>query len=116
MLSQVLWKEFGYKVGLTTSPHLIKLNERIQINGVMISDEALNSYLGQIYQITQDEQISLSFFEHMILVAFLYFRDQQVDYAVVEVGLGGKYDATNVFTHPLATIITTISDDHRRLL
>lgn len=116
MLSQVLWKELWYNVGLTTSPHLIKLNERIQINGVMISDDDLNSYLGQIYQITQDQQISLSFFEHMTLVAFLYFRDQQVDYAVVEVGLGGKYDATNVFTQPFATMITTISDDHRRLL
>ena len=116
MLSQVLWKEFGYKVWLTTSPHLIKLNERIQINGVMISDDELNSYLGQIYTITQDEHISLSFFEHMTLVAFLYFRDQKVDFAVVEVGLGGKYDATNVFTHPLATLITTISDDHHRIL
>jgi dihydrofolate synthase/folylpolyglutamate synthase len=82
----------------------------------MISDEDLNNYLGQIYTITNDEHISLSFFEHMILVAFLYFRDQHVDYAVIEVGLGGKYDATNVFTQPIATVITTISDDHRHLL
>jgi dihydrofolate synthase/folylpolyglutamate synthase len=87
MLSQVLWKEFGYKVGLTTSPHLIKLNERVQVNGVMISDADLNKYLAQIYTITNDEQLSLSFFEHMILVAFLYFRDQHVEYAVIEVGL-----------------------------
>ena len=116
MLSQVLWKEFGYKVGLTTSPHLIKLNERVQVNGVMISDADLNSYLAQIYTITHDEQLSLSFFEHMILVAFLYFRDQQVDYAVIEVGLWGKYDATNVFVQPIATLITTISDDHHRIL
>lgn len=116
MLHQVLRKEFGYKVWLTISPHLIKLNERIQINSTPISDDDLERYLAQVYQLIEQEDISLSFFEHMILVAFLYFRDQHVDYAVIEVGLGGKYDATNVFTHPLATLITTISDDHRRLL
>lgn len=116
MISQVLRKEFGYKVGLTISPHLIKLNERIQINGEMISDDELNSYLAQIYTLTQQEKCNLSYFEHMILVALLYFRDQKVDYAVIEVGLWGKYDATNVFSNPVATLITTISDDHRRLL
>lgn len=116
MISQVLWKEFGYKVGLTTSPHLIHPNERVQINGMMITDQELNNYLESIYQITEEKHISLSYFEHMILVAFLYFREQQVDYALVEVGLWGKYDATNVFTQPCATIITTISNDHLRIL
>ncbi len=116
MLSQVLRKEFGHTVGLTISPHLVELNERIQVNGVYISNEDLNTYLEEVYTITKQEQVSLSFFEHMILVAFLYFRDQKVEYAVIEVGLGGTYDATNVFTHPLATLITTISHDHNRLL
>lgn len=116
MISQVLRKEFGHKVGLTISPHLVKLNERIQVNGVYISNEDLNEYLWKIYTLTKKENISLSFFEHMILVAFLHFRDQKVEYAVIEVGLGGKYDATNVFAHPLATLITTISHDHNRLL
>jgi len=116
LLSQILWREFGHTVGMTISPHLIDLNERIQINGVQISNSDLNNYLKQTFTITQESKVSLSFFEHMILVAFLYFRDQKVDYAVIEVGLWGKYDATNVFTHPLATLITTISDDHRHLL
>ncbi len=87
MISQVLRKKFGYKVGLTISPHLSILNERIQINGEMISDENLNSYLGKIMTLTKKENCSLSFFEHMILAAMLYFRDQNVDYAVIEVGL-----------------------------
>lgn len=116
MLSQVLRKEFGHTVGLTISPHLVELNERIQVNGVYISNEDLNTYLEEVYTITKQEQVSLSFFEHMILVAFLYFRDQKVEYAIIEVGLGGTYDATNVFVHPLATLITTISHDHNRLL
>jgi dihydrofolate synthase/folylpolyglutamate synthase len=116
MLSQVLWKEFGYKVGLTISPHMITIHERVQINGVGISDEDLNTYLGKIFALSAKKNITLSFFESMILVALLYFSDQQVDYAVIEVGLWGKNDATNVFKKPLATLITTISDDHRQLL
>gem|GEM_PF-5879059 len=72
---------------MTISPHLIDLNERIQINGVQISNSDLNNYLKQTFTITQESKVSLSFFEHMILVAFLYFRDQKVDYAVIEVGL-----------------------------
>jgi len=116
MISQVLRKQFWLKVGLTISPHLIKLNERIQINWVMISNEDLDYYLSQTFALTLQHNCTLSFFEHMILVALLYFRDQKVDYAVIEVGLWWKYDATNVFSSPEATIITTISDDHRSIL
>ncbi len=83
---------------------------------MFISNETLNTYLHTIFTFATQEQVHLSFFESIIMVALLYFRDQQVDYAVIEVGLGGKYDATNVFSSPLATLITTISDDHRHLL
>lgn len=116
MLSQVLRKWFGNKVWLTISPHLVSVHERIQINSKPITDELLDSYLARIYAITTENAVTLSYFESIILVALLYFADEQVDYAVIEVGLGGTYDATNVFHHPVATVISSIGNDHRRLL
>lgn len=116
MISQVLHKWFGYRVGLTISPHLFRINERIQINGNPISNKNFNRYLGKVFAVAQKIGINLSFFESIIVSALLYFADQKVTYVVVEVGLGGTYDATNVFSHPLATLITTISNDHTDLL
>ena len=87
MLSQVLRKEFGYQVGLTISPHLVDLTERIQINGEYISHAQLDQLLEKVFQIAETEGVSLSFFESMILAAILYFAQQKVDYAVIEVGL-----------------------------
>ena len=98
----------GYKVGLYTSPHITTFRERIQINGQMISEEELKTYLNQIH--TQ-----AAFFEIATLLAFLYFRDQKVDFAVIETGLGGRWDATNVIT-PLLSVITSIGYDHIDLL
>lgn len=87
MLSQVLWKQFHKKVGLFTSPHFIHINERFQINDVSISDEKLNTYYERVIQLSKDHTIPLSFFEIQVVVMVLYFVDEQVDYAVVEVGL-----------------------------
>lgn len=97
----------GYKVGLFTSPHLSSFTERIRINGTPISEEALLRWL------PDDEEGS--FFEITTLLAFRYFAAEKVDYAVIETGLGGRLDATNII-RPLLSIITSISLDHTDLL
>ena len=86
MLSQVLWKSFGKKVGLFTSPHFIAINERFQINGIPIADTKLDSYYEHVISLTEKHNIPLSFFEIQVVVMILYFRDEKVEYAVVEVG------------------------------
>jgi dihydrofolate synthase/folylpolyglutamate synthase len=116
MLSQVLWKSLGKKVGLFTSPHFIAINERFQINGVPIADTELEKYYGQVIQLGEKHDIPLSFFEIQVAVMILYFRDEKVDYAVVEVGLGGTYDGTNIFKKPLACFITSIALEHTHVL
>lgn len=116
MLSQVLWKSFGKKVGLFTSPHFITINERFQINGLPITDTKLDSYYEHVISLTQKHNIPLSFFEIQVVVMILYFRDEKVDYVVVEVGLGGTYDGTNIFRKPLACFITSIALEHTHVL
>ena len=103
----------GYRVGSFTSPHLVRHNDRIRINDVDISDEVLLAYGNRYYPLI--EAYDLSMFEIDTLIAFSYFLDQAVDYAVFEVGLGGRLDATNVI-HPLLAIITTIGYDHMDIL
>jgi dihydrofolate synthase/folylpolyglutamate synthase len=88
MISQVLWKTCGKKVGLFTSPHFIKINERFQINGKPISDSLLEKYYQKVLQLSERHAIPLSFFEIQVVVMILYFKKANVDYAVVEVGLG----------------------------
>ncbi len=100
----------GYKTGLYTSPHLIRFNERIMVDGKMISDEEIVDLTNRIAsKIGADEHVST--FEFTTAMAFEYFREQNVDFAVVETGLGGRLDATNV-VDPVLTIITSISLDH----
>jgi len=101
----------GLKVGLYTSPHLISFCERIQINGVPIPEEAARQGLLELFEIGKN----LFFFEIATLLAFQYFRDQKVDVAIIEVGIGGLYDATNI-VHPLVSIITSVACDHEDLL
>lgn len=115
MLSQVLWKQFGKKVWLFLSPHLIDISERIQINGQKISYENLNRLIWEIYEETKDF-FPFSYFEILTLVAVRYFLDEEVDYAVFEVGLWWTLDSTNIWSSPLATFITSIWMDHMRLL
>lgn len=112
MLAAVL-QEAGYKVGLYTSPHLLDFRERIRVNGVMIPQEEVVRFVEEYHQVFTSVQPS--FFEWTVALAFSFFRDQSVDIAVIETGLGGRLDSTNVIT-PEVSIITNIGWDHANLL
>ncbi len=103
----------GYKVGLYTSPHLQDFAERIRVNGEKISKNYIIDFVSNSQKYI--EQMSLSFFELTTMMAFCYFKEQKVDYAIIEVGLGGRLDSTNIIT-PIASVITNISFDHTYLL
>jgi len=110
----------GYKTGLTISPHLQKINERIQINNQPISDEKFvkllkSLILGSIRQMSKMEIGAPSYFEILIAMAFLYFAEEKVDIAVAEVGMGGEFDATNTL-YPLIAVLTNVSLDHTNIL
>ncbi|UCH65529.1 MAG: bifunctional folylpolyglutamate synthase/dihydrofolate synthase [Ignavibacterium sp.] len=105
--------EAGYKVGLYTSPHFVKFNERIIINGVQIDDKTVAEFISLYWDYINEHQ--LTFFEVTTAMAFEYFCNQEVDYAVIETGLGGRLDATNVL-NPLAVVITSISLEHTNIL
>ena len=104
-------KESGYKVGLYTSPHLVKFNERIQVNGREITDEELVNYTKLIKEKTHEANVQPTFFEFTTTMAFLHFQKQKVDFAIIETGMGGRLDATNVL-NPEISVITNISFDH----
>lgn len=114
-----LLQESGYRVGLYISPFIITFNERIQINGEYISDEDLIKTANSLYPIIQrvEEELNdrMTEFEIITLLSFVYFANQKVDYSVYEVGLGGRYDATNVILPEVAGI-TNISFDHMGVL
>jgi len=106
-------QEAGYKVGLYTSPHLINFNERFQINGEEISEENIVELTKKIKD--KIDGIEPTFFEFTTAMAFEYFAQREVDFAVVEVGLGGRLDATNVI-NPEIAVITNIGNDHEQHL
>lgn len=106
-------QQSGLRVGLYTSPHLVDFRERIRINGEMIPQETVADFVERHRDTF--EQLHLSFFEMTVGLAFRYFADQQVDIAVVEVGMGGRLDSTNVIT-PLLSVITNIGLDHTQFL
>ncbi|OGU77423.1 MAG: hypothetical protein A2V93_09560 [Ignavibacteria bacterium RBG_16_34_14] len=106
-------QEFGYKTGLYTSPHFVKFNERIVINGEQISDKVIADFFEKHEKFIEEHK--LTFFEVTTALAFQYFKDQKVDYAVIETGLGGRLDATNVF-NAYAVMITSISLEHTQIL
>ena len=112
-LTAAVLQSAGYKVGLYTSPHLKDFRERIRINGEMISEEAVCEFVELAQPIIADLQPS--FFEITTAMAFRYFAQQNVDVAVIEVGLGGRLDCTNIIS-PDISIITNISIDHTDLL
>lgn len=107
--------EAGFKVGMYTSPHLQEFNERIRINEELIAEEELGRLTDRLKQIQEDTGVELTFFEAATVIAFIYFEEKKVDYAVVEVGMGGRLDATNVLK-PLVSVITNISLDHQNIL
>jgi len=112
MLASVL-QEAGYKTGLYTSPHLLDFRERIRINGQMITEQYVTCFV----ELTKDfiESVQPSFFEITVGMAFSYFAQEKVDVAVIETGLGGRLDSTNIIDPDLC-IITNISMDHQYLL
>lgn len=112
MLASVL-QEAGYKVGLYTSPHLKDFRERIKINGKEIPEEAVIDFIAENKAFFEANK--LSFFEMTVGMAFDYFSREQVDIAVIEVGLGGRLDSTNIIT-PQLSVITNIGLDHTELL
>lgn len=112
MIASVL-QEAGYKVGLYTSPHLKDFRERIKCNGVSISKEEVTSFIAENKSFLEEQK--LSFFEMTVGMAFYFFAQKKVDIAVIEVGLGGRLDSTNIIT-PEVTVITNIGYDHTQLL
>ena len=108
-----LLQEVGYRVGLYTSPHLVDFSERIRVNGIPVSEEYVTSFVENERDFF--EPLHPSFFEVTTAMAFKYFKDMNVDIAVVEVGLGGRLDCTNIIT-PVVSIITNISFDHTQFL
>ena len=128
MLASIL-RESGLTVGLYTSPHLEKINERFQINGAPISDACLSGLIRRLRESCRPpslkqvslkqvslEQGSLTQFEFLTALAFLWFAEEKVDVAVVEVGLGGRLDATNIMNNVILSVITTIDLEHREWL
>ena len=114
MLESIL-REAGYKTGLYTSPHLVRFNERIQVNGSPISDSALAQLISETKDEAEKFGIHLTFFEFLTVMAFKRFASQGVDFAVVETGMGGRLDATNV-VKPLVCAITNVERDHQQFL
>jgi len=112
ILSSVL-QNSGYKVGLYTSPHLLDFRERIKLNGLLIPKEEVINFIEAHQRFFEKEQFS--FFELTVAMAFTYFKKMKVDYALIEVGLGGRLDATNIIT-PILSIITNIGLDHTEFL
>jgi len=112
MLSAIL-QEAGYKTGLYTSPHLKDFRERIKINGQMIPEAVVTAFVEQQQEFITELQPS--FFEVTVGMAFAYFAEEKVDVAIIEVGLGGRLDSTNII-HPELSVITNISLDHTNIL
>lgn len=111
-LAAILQKS-GYKVGLYTSPHLINFRERIRVNGQMIHEKYVVDFVRE-YK-SDFEPLNCSFFELTMMMAFCYFREMKIDVAIIEVGLGGRLDSTNIIT-PDLSIITNIGLDHTQFL
>ena len=112
MLAAIL-QTAGYKTGLYTSPHLKDFRERIKVNGVEINEKFITDFTEKIKPLI--EEIEPSFFEITVAMAFDYFAKQEVDIAVIEVGLGGRFDSTNIIT-PELSVITNIGWDHMNIL
>lgn len=119
MLESIL-RNNGYKVGLFTSPHLISITERIQINRKNILEKDFSRLFLKVEKIAKEiekknAEIKFSFFEYITAIGFLYFAEKKVDYAVIEVGLGGRLDATNILI-PILSVVTSIALEHTNIL
>ena len=119
IISNILVNQ-GYKVGKFISPHLIRYNERISINGKEISDEEMSELIEELKPLIENynkkEDINITLFELETTMALLYFYRKNVDFVVLETGLGGLYDCTNIISKSLVSIITSIGYDHMHIL
>ncbi len=106
----------GLKVGLFCSPHVSSFRERMQVNGKLISEEQVVEYLPRIYELCRKHDIPATFFEITTALAFMFYAEENVDVVVLETGLGGRLDATNVIRNPALSIITSIGLEHTRIL
>ena len=110
----------GKKTGLFTSPHLVRINERIVINGEEVTDSIFEDSFKRIKKISEDMVRDgfdhPSFFEFLFGMAMDIFKNSDTEYIILETGLGGRLDATNVITHPVMTVLTSISLDHTEIL
>jgi dihydrofolate synthase/folylpolyglutamate synthase len=119
MLAQI-YKQAGYQVGCYTSPHLLRYNERVRINGVEVSDDALCKAFAAVEQArlglnAEDDEIALTYFEVGTLAAVWHFAQSAIDIAVLEIGLGGRLDAVNAFD-PDCAVVTSVDIDHQEFL
>lgn len=118
-ISNILVKQ-GYKVGKFISPHLVRYNERISINGIEITNEEMSELIEElkpkVEKYSKKKKIQITFFELITIMALLYFYRKNVDFVVLETGLGGLYDCTNIITKPLVSVITSIGYDHMHIL
>lgn len=119
IISNILISQ-GYTVGKFLSPHLIRYNERISINGKEITDKEMTDLIEElkpkIEKYNKEQDINITFFELETIMALLYFYRNNVDFAILETGLGGIYDCTNIISNPLVSIITSIGYDHMHIL
>lgn len=113
-MAAAILRSAGYRVGLYTSPHLVDFRERIQVQGAMIGPDQVCDLTDRLRTVS-DPDGSVTFFEFTTAMAFQYFADQAVDIGVIEVGMGGRFDATNVLD-PLGVLITTVAFDHEMYL
>ena len=115
MMSSVLQKQ-GYKVGLYTSPYIVIFNDRIRVNGLPIEEEDINDLFARVRQKADTMKTPPSSFDFITAAAFLWFFETKCDVVVLEVGLGGRYDSTNVIKNSLLSVITGIAFDHTEIL
>ena len=108
--------ESGFRTGLYTSPYVIDFRERIQIDGEMIAPADLARCVDKAKRASEENNITVTEFEFITAAAFLYFSEMHCDYVVLEVGLGGRFDATNIIKNPLVSVITSVSLDHTGVL
>lgn len=113
-IAEILGLE-NYKTGLYTSPHLVDVSERFRINSVNAEKEKINDILGFIFSKSDELGITLSYFELLTAAAFVYFKDENIDIGILEVGMGGRWDATNV-CDALVSVITNVTLDHTAYL
>ena len=110
----------GKRCGLFTSPHLVKMNERFQINNIPVSDEIFLGAYDKVMKIVKEMQedgfYHPAYFELLFAIGMVIFEEEGVEYLVLETGLGGRLDATNIVEHPIVTVITSISLDHTEIL